>query len=148
VYGDASVGMIEFCTSNTPNASPPTLFRIGGDGGCLAVGTAGKIGYGTGAGGAVTQTTSRTTSVTLNKSSGDITLFSAAGSATKTTFTVTNSLIAATDTPIVTQKSGTDKYEISVTNVAAGSFQITFYTDGTTTEQPVFHFNNIKGVNA
>jgi hypothetical protein len=107
----------------------------------------GGIGYGTGAGGIVTQATSRTTTVVLNKTCGAITLVSAAGSATAASFTVTNSTVAATDTIIVSQKSGTDKYIISVTAVAAGSFEITsFTTGGTTTEQPVFNFAVIKAV--
>lgn len=107
------------------------------------------IGYATGAGGAVTQGTSRTTGVTLNTVCGAITLFSAAGSATAATFTVTNSSVAATDNVIVNQKSGTDKYHTLVTNIQAGSFQITFFTTGgTTTEQPVFNFSVIKAVAA
>jgi hypothetical protein len=100
-------------------------------------------------GGAVTQITSRTTGVTINNASGAITLVSAAGSTSWQTFTVTNSEVAATDTVIVNQKSGTDLNMIHVTNVAAGSFDITFATTGgTTTEQPVFNFNVIKGANA
>jgi len=111
-------------------------------------GTSG-IGYATGAGGTVTQNTSRTTPVTLDKVTGAITLTSAAGSASYQSFTVTNSAVAATDVVIVNQKSGTDKYITLVTNVAAGSFQITFATTGgTTTEQPVFNFAVIKAVTA
>lgn len=115
----------------------------------LSSGAISGIGYSTGAGGTVTQATSRTTGVTLSKVSGAITLVSAAGSTTPTTFTVTNTAVAATDTPIVVQKSGTDLYVIHVTAVVAGSFNITFWTTGgTTTEQPVFNFNIIKGVAA
>lgn len=105
------------------------------------------IGYATGAGGAVTQGTSRTTGVTVNAVSGAITLVSAAGSTTPASFTVTNSTVAATDTVTVSQKSGTDLYHTLVTAVGAGSFRITFFTTGgTTTEQPVFNFNVFKGV--
>ena len=115
----------------------------------LSTGGTSGVGYATGAGGAVTQLTSRTTGVTLNKVSGAITLVSAAGSAAYQTFTVTNSAVAATDVVIVNQKSGTDKYITMVTAVAAGSFQITFATTGgTTTEQPVFNFAVIKAVAA
>jgi hypothetical protein len=58
----------------------------------------GGIGYATGAGGTVTQGTSRTTGVTLNKFCGTITMFSAAqASQAAVTFTMTNSFIAATD---------------------------------------------------
>jgi hypothetical protein len=111
-------------------------------------GTAG-VGYATGAGGVVTQGTSRTTGVTLNKTTGAITLFSAAGTTTATTFTVTNSTVEATDVIILNQKSGTDLYDLMVTAVAAGSFNLTFRTTGgTTTETPVFNFAVIKAVAA
>lgn len=113
------------------------------------LGAAAPLGYSTGAGGTVTQATSRTTGVTLNKLSGEITLVSAAGSAAWQTFTVTNSTVEATDRIVVNQKSGTDLNMIHVTNVAAGSFKITFATTGgTTIEQPVFGFTVLKGVNA
>lgn len=105
------------------------------------------IGYATGAGGAVTQITSRTTGVTLNTVCGDITLVSAAGSTTPASFTVTNSACGLLDIPYVCQKSGTDLYTLSVSAKAAGSFQITFNTkSGTTTEQPVFSFIIWKAV--
>lgn len=106
-------------------------------------------GYATGAGSAVTQTTSRTTGVTINAACGAITLVSAAGTTTPASFTVTNSSVAATDVIILNQKSGTDKQVLLVTAVAAGSFEITAYTTGgTTTEQPVINFAVIKAVTA
>lgn len=105
------------------------------------------FGYTTGNGAAVTQITSRTTGVTNNSPTGSITLVSAAGSTSWQTFTVTNSSVVATDTIIVNQKSGTDKYMLHVTAVGTGSFAITFATTGgTTTEQPVFNFAVIKAV--
>jgi len=120
--------------------------------GALAITSAGPtagMGYATGAGGAGVQGTSRTTTVTVDKVCGSITLFSAAGSTTPFSFTVSNSTVAATDTIIVNQKSGTDKYDIDVTAVAAGSFQLTLNTkSGTTTETPVFNFAVIKAVAA
>ncbi len=104
------------------------------------------IGYGAGAGGTVTQLTSRSTGVTLNKTTGQITLFSAAGSATATSFTVTNSTVAATDTILLNQNSGTNLYELFVTNIAAGSFQITFLTTGgTAVDAPVINYTVVKG---
>lgn len=125
------------------------LNNLQGQGSILSASSSGGIGYTTGAGSTVTQITSRTTGVTINAVVGAITLVSAAGSATAASFTVTNSAVAATDVIHVCQKSGTDLYEIFVTNVAAGSFKITFFTTGgTTTEQPVFNFAVIKGVTA
>ena len=139
--------------ANTPTLVTPVIGAATGTsltatGVIASTGTAG-IGYATGAGGTVTQITSRTTGVTLDKTTGAITLFSAAGSATAATFTVTNSTVAATDVIILNQKSGTDLYDLMVTAVAAGSFNITFRTTGgTTTETPVFNFAVIKGVAA
>ena len=134
-----------FVGNVTGNVAATTVTATGA---ITSTGTAG-VGYSTGAGGAVTQATSRTTGVTLNKTTGAITLVSAAGSATAATFTVTNSTVAATDVVHVTQKSGTDKYLINVTATTAGSFDITFATTGgTTTEQPVFNFAVIKAVTA
>lgn len=116
----------------TPGAVPITSLMDG-------------TGAGYSSGGAVTQASSRTTGVTLNTYSGAITLVSAAGSATPASFTVTNSKVAATDTIIVNQKSGTDLYELHVTAVAAGSFRITFFTTGgTTTETPVINFAVVR----
>jgi hypothetical protein len=134
-----------FVGNVTGNVTATTVTATGA---ITSTGTAG-VGYSTGAGGAVTQATSRTTGVTLNKITGAITLVSAAGSATAATFTVTNSTVAATDVIILNQKSGTDLYDLKVTAVAAGSFNITFNTTGgTTTEQPVFSFAVIKAVAA
>jgi hypothetical protein len=110
------------------------------------LGTSG-IGYATGAGGTVTQITSRTAGVTLNKPTGQIQMFSAAGSATAASFTVTNSTVAATDVIHVNQVSGTNLYVLLITAVAAGSFTITFYTTGgTATDAPSLNFSIIKSV--
>lgn len=120
-----------------------------GAGSILSQGATAGVGYGVGAGGAITQITSRTTGVTLSTVTGDITLVSAAGSATAASFVVTNTAVAVTDNVVINQKSGTDLYNILITNVGAGSFKVTFFTTGgTTTEQPVFHFSVIKGVSS
>jgi len=151
--GIVASGNISACTSTsmvmvTPVIGAATGTSLTATGVIASTGTSG-VGYATGAGGTVTQATSRTTGVTLNKTTGAVTLFSAAGSATAATFTVTNSTVAATDVIILNQKSGTDLYDLMVTAVAAGSFNITFRTTGgTTTETPVFNFAVIKGVAA
>jgi len=153
VLGTVASGNISACTSTsmvmvTPVIGAATGTSLAATGAVTSSGTAG-IGYATGAGGAVTQITSRTTGVTLNRTSGAITMFSAAGTTTAATFTVTNSTVAATDVIILNQKSGTDLYDLMVTAVAAGSFNLTFRTTGgTTTETPVFNFAVIKAVAA
>jgi hypothetical protein len=125
-----------------------TVENLGGSGALKS--NAQGIGYQTGAGGAVTQLTSRTTGVTLNKATGAITLFNAAGSATAASFTVTNSFVIATDCVVVSVKSSTtNKYNAFLTAVGAGSFEITFNTTGgTTADSPVFNFAVIKAVAA
>jgi hypothetical protein len=76
-------------------------------------------------------------------------MVSAAGSTAYQSFNVTNSTVAVTDTIVLNQVSGTDKYILMVTKVSAGSFQISFATTGgTTTEQPVFRFTVLKSVSA
>lgn len=87
-----------------------------------------SIGYTTGNGGAVTQLTSKTTAVTLNKLSGRITMNGAALAAgAEVAFTLTNSTIAATDVIIVNVQSvGTaGAYLVGIGAVGAGSCSIT-----------------------
>ena len=107
------------------------------------------IGYTAGLGGAVTQETSKATGVTLNKVAGAITTDDAelAGAA-EVSFVVTNSLVAATDVPVVAIKSAsgsTGVYVASVSAVAAGSFTITLSNLGATaSEILVINFAVIK----
>jgi hypothetical protein len=132
----------------TPNIGAATGTSLTATGAIVSTGTAG-VGYATGAGGTVTQATSRTTGVTLNKRCGAITMFSAAGSATAASFTVTNSTVGANDVIILNQASGTNLYALAVTAVAAGSFNITFLTTGgVATDAPVINFAVIDGVAA
>jgi hypothetical protein len=132
----------------TPNIGAATGTSLAVTGSLRSSGTAG-VGYSTGAGGVVIQGTSRTTGVTINKITGQITLFSAAGTTAATTFTVTNSTVNTTDAIILTQHTGTDLYDLMVTKTTLGSFDITFRTTGgTTTEQPIFNFAVIKGTDS
>jgi hypothetical protein len=139
--------------ANTPTLVTPVIGVATGTslavtGALRSSGTAG-VGYSTGAGGVVIQGTSRTTGVTINKITGQITLFSAAGTTAATTFTVTNSTVNTTDAIILTQHTGTDLYDLMVTKTTLGSFDITFRTTGgTTTEQPIFNFTVIKGTDS
>jgi hypothetical protein len=151
VTDETGTGSLVFATSPTlvtPNIGAATGTSLTASGAIVSTGTAG-VGYATGAGGSVTQGTSRTTGVTINKRCGAITMFSAAGSATAATFTVTNSTVEATDVIILNQKSGTNLYDLLITAVSAGSFNITFLTTGgTATDAPVINFAVIDGVNA
>lgn len=121
--------------------------EIRSDGAFTSSSPSAGIGYSVGAGSSVAQGSSRTTAVEIDAMCGKITLVSAAGSTTAASFTVTNSSVHVTDGVMVWQVSGTDKYDLSVTAVADGSFQITSRTyAGTSTESPVFGFMILKGV--
>lgn len=118
----------------------------------------GQLGYTTGAGGTVTQLTSRTTGVTLNKITGEIILVAGSISGHEADeFTLTNSEIAANDVVVVCIKSGvaTDTrkyYQIHVVSVAAGSCVISVGNiDNATipssgTDSPAIQFAVIKSV--
>ena len=115
-------------------------------------------GYTTGAGGTVTQLTSRTTGVTLNQACGEITTFAGSLSGHEADeFTLTNSEIAATDVVVVNIKSGADAatrkyYTIAVTSVSAGACTISIGNNdngtlpATGTDTHVLSFAVIKGV--
>ena len=84
----------------------------------------GKLGYTPAAQGSVTQATSKSTAVTLNKSAGAITMNNASLAATTTvTFTFNNSFISSNDTVIITIASGgtAGAYNAWISGLAAGS---------------------------
>tara|TARA_Y100000310_G_scaffold333905_2_gene412436 strand:+ start:9903 stop:11333 length:1431 start_codon:yes stop_codon:yes gene_type:complete len=89
--------------------------------------TGNGLGYGTGAGGAVTQATNRTTGVTVNTLCGTITTHNASLAAEASAdFIVTNSEVAIGDVVILSIQSGENGggTVLSVQDVAAGSFTI------------------------
>ena len=113
------------------------------------------VGYGTGAGGTVTQATSITTGVTLSKPCGTITTVSStlvAGA--DATFTVTNTLVAATDVIVANVKSYGGTADgipvVNVTAVAAGSFDLNIRNTGAVTldDTVVISFAVVKAVAA
>ena len=83
-----------------------------------------QFGYATGGQGSVTQLTSKSTGVTLNKPSGQITMNGASlAGATNVGFTLTNSTISAKDTLLLTIASGATvaSYNAWVTSLSEGS---------------------------
>lgn len=110
-------------------------------------------GYTSGAGGTVTQLTSKATGVTLNKICGQITTHNAAlAAAAEVKFTVTNNTVAATDIPVLAIASGgtSGSYGIFATAVAAGSFDVTLtnLSAGSLSQALVVNFAVIKSVSA
>jgi hypothetical protein len=105
-------------------------------------------------GGTVSQGSgAKTTGVTLNTNSGQITMDDAAlGAAAEVTFAVTNSQVAATDVVIVNHGSaGTaGAYVVQANTMASGSFNITVanLTVGSLGEAIVINFVVIKGASS
>ena len=113
------------------------------------------FGYGgSGTGGTVTQATSKSTGVTLNKLCGQITMNNATlNRNTSVSFTLTNSFIDTTDVVVVNIASGATAgaYAITVEVIAAGSCNISLHNllSGTDlSEAVVLNFAVIKAVNA
>ena len=107
------------------NSSSSNLLVVDNAGGVLAKCPTGGLGYGTGAGGTVTQLTDKQTAVTLNKPCGQIITHNESLAAnTATSFQVINSTCAATDTVIVTLYDATTFYEVSAVAPRAGSFYV------------------------
>jgi hypothetical protein len=152
---NASAGIVDtkLATISTAGKVSGTAITSGNISTSGTVLTSDSLGYVTGAGGTVTQLTSKATAVTLDKTTGQITTDDAAlAAATEVTFTVNNSTVAATDTVIVNLASGgtTNTYIVGVHAVAAGSFNIIIGNMSATSrsEALVLNFAIIKGVSA
>ena len=104
-------------------------------------------------GGTVTQASNKSTGVTLNTESGQITMNNAQLDAgTEVTFTVTNSKIAATDVVVACHGSaGTaGSYLVNANAIAAGSFAVTVsnVSAGNLSEAIVINFVALKGASS
>ena len=104
-----------------------------------------QLGYTTDAQGTVTQATSKSTGVTLNKPAGQITTNNAAlASVTNVTFTLTNSFISANDVLILNVGAGATAgaYNCWVSSLSAGSATITLrnISGGSLSEAVVINF--------
>ena len=110
-----------------------------------------ELGYASAAQGAVTQATSKSTGVTLNKSAGQITMNNAAlASVTNVAFTLTNSLISANDVMIVNVAGGAataGTYNVFTSTLAAGSATIVLrnISGGSLSEAVVINYAIIHG---
>lgn len=109
-----------------------------------------EIGYSSAAQGTVTQATSKSTGVTLNKSMGKITMNAASlGAGASVTFTLTNSTISANDVVIASISGGgtAGAYWPYVSSQTTGSAVIGLYnsTGGALAEAVVINFAVIHG---
>jgi hypothetical protein len=112
--------------------------RLDATNGNFLITSTGGLGYGSGSGGTVTQITSKSTSVTLNKLSGQVTMSNAALAANTTaSFVVSNSAYTTSiDTAVAvitggvanggnylcwTSNGGSGSFQVNVRNISAGS---------------------------
>jgi len=103
------------------------------------------IGYASGAQSTVTQATSKSTGVTLNKSAGQITMDAASLAATtNVTFTLTNSVLSAKDVLIlnVSGAATAGAYNCWVSSMGTGSATVTVrnISGGSLSEAVVLNF--------
>jgi hypothetical protein len=154
--GNVASGVISACTSTSMVLTTPVIGAATGTSlsttGNQVISSTGKHGYATGAGGTVTQATSKATGVTLSKSTGQITLNNAALAAdTTVSFTLTNTVIEAGDILIMNHISaGTAGSYLLNAQSAAGtaSINVRNITAGSLSEAIVIAFAVIKAVTA
>jgi len=110
-----------------------------------------ELGYAAAAQGTVTQATSKSTAVTLNKSAGRITMNNAAlASNTSVSFTINNTLVSANDTIILNISGGTataSTYNAWVDTLTSGSFIVSIrnISGGSLSEAVVINYCIIHG---
>ena len=143
----AATGTYQFQFTTTDGGTTVTVYDLNRP---LLGSAESAVGYSTGTGGTVTQATSKSTGVTLNKRCGQITMNNAAlSAAAEVSFTFTNSVIAATDVVYVCISSGATAgaYNVQVDAVAAGSCRISVgnMSAGPLSEAIVLNFVVIKG---
>lgn len=145
ISGDTGVSQCQPGSVNLGDIASGALVETGGAG----------VGYGTGAGGTVTQATSKGTAVTLNKPTGQITMHNAAlaGGGATVMFVLNNSILSATDVLLVTvQYPGISagNYSVRVGNTVSGAANIVVKNESVSSlsEAVILNFAIIKGAAA
>lgn len=120
--------------------------------------TGGGFGYATGAGGSVTQATSKSTAVILNTRTGQITMNNAAlAGGASVTFTLNNSAVANTDVvtvnPVGTVAAGGNyRAEVAWTTGAVGAqtigIRVTNVSGGSLSEALILQFSILDGASS
>lgn len=154
--GTVASGNISACTSTSMVLTTPVIGVATGTSlsttGNQVISSTGKHGYAAGSGGTVTQATSKATGVTLNKSTGQITLDGAALAASTTvSFTLTNAVIETGDILIMNHISGgtAGSYLLNAQSAAgSASINVRNISLGSLSEAIVIAFAVIKAVTA
>lgn len=143
-------GQLIFGTQETWNTGVlRERLRIDSAGNVLVTSNTGGLGYGTGAGGTVTQATSKSTAVTLNRPSGQITMNNEAlAGGASVSFTLNNTLLSTSDTVVVNMGFGSGgNYSVEAVFVYGGgcTIRVTNLTGGSLSDTPQIQFAIIKG---
>lgn len=148
VSSDTNTGIYSPGADQLGVATGGTL-RLSVDASGNVLSRSGGLGYGVGAGGTVTQATSKSTSVTLNKACGQITMSNSALAANTTTaFILNNSFISATDVVLVSVNwNASFIYSAWVYTTQNGSCSIALrnISAGSASDAVVLNFVVIKG---
>ncbi len=143
-----TTGVVQFMRAGFVEA-----MRIDSSGNVLVTNAGGGLGYGTGSGGTVTQATNKSTTVTLNKPTGQITMNNAAlGAGASVNFQLSNSLLAASDSIVVQPSFGANSqtYTAQATFCGSGAayIRVTNTSGGSLSEAVTLNFAIIKGATA
>ena len=125
-----------------------SVLRIGAGTGTRVTG--GALGYGVGAGGTVTQATSKSTAVTLNKPTGEITMNAAPlAPGARVSFTVNCTFFAVEDA-VYAQQVASNSYRVEAYTASGGLFgiRVTNVTDIERAEALQIRFVILKGASA
>lgn len=117
-------GRLSFGITLTGGTDATESFRMNSSGQFLAYNSTGGIGYGTGAGGSVPQTGSKSTGVTLDKICGEVVMEATTNvnAGSSVAFTCTNSTVGVNDAVLVWVKSATTStaWQASATRTSVG----------------------------
>lgn len=126
------------------------VMTLNASGNLLLQSGTGGLGYGTGAGGTVTQLTSKSTAVTLNKPTGQITMNNAALAAGASVgFNLNNNLISGNQDLLSITTGGASNYDISYSCGTGIAFiLVKNKSAGSLSEALIINFAVIKGATA
>lgn len=148
-YVDANFGVTGTITNHPLLFTTNNIERVRIDTtGNVLVTSSGGLGYGTGAGGTVTQATSKSTAVTLNKPTGKITTAAdALAPSARASFLFNNSLIGANDVLVLTPAVAGGNYNVQVIDSGTGVAYIEIFNkSGVSQSQAIdIKFAIIKG---
>lgn len=109
----------------------------------------GVMGYSSGAGGTVTQGTSNSTGVTIDKPCGQIVMFGGIGAGATDQFVVTNSRVTSADVVILSLTTNAPLVEVHAVQIGNGTFRIAARnTGGSASGVVTINFAIINGVTA